>query len=347
VKRSRFQPIAHAAYVARLRERLPEEAFERTPERVLDALPHLLVFLAAAASPRFLPTWALPFVALIAGHSLVCILFIAHDLSHGSVLAPSPLRRLLELLFWGLNLVPVTLWRRVHNDTHHVFTGTTRDPDRPFLPSERSRATVAYDWIFYPGRDAWLRWNPLTFVHFLPYVLRNVLAAFLPAERKPAFVPAVPHYTLGQRLGIVVDLAVIVALQAGIFRLAGTNWSAYLWVGPVAAFAGLAVLMLYVSTNHFTDPITAEPEPLLGTTSLKVPRWMDLLHGNFSHHVEHHLFPAMSSRHFPLVRAAILAEFPERYNCLTLGEAWRALAARESWSTVTADPSEKGAMTTC
>jgi fatty acid desaturase len=243
----------------------------------------------------------------------------------------------LELVFWGLSLVSPTLWRRVHNDTHHAHAGTPRDPDRPFLYQERNRTTIAYDWFFYPGRDAWMRWNPLTFLHFAPYVLRNVLAAFLPT--KPSFVPAAPHYTRQQRLTILLEYAVIVGFQVAIYRLCG-SWFTYLMLGPGACSIGLAVLMLYVSTNHFLDPITDEPEPLLGTTSLRVPRWMDLLHGNFSHHVEHHLFPAMSSRHFPLVRWALVAEFPERYHCLTIGEAWRALAARESWneSTTRDDP---------
>jgi fatty acid desaturase len=263
------------------------------------------------------------------------------------VLPASSGRRFLEFLFWGLNMVSPTLWRRVHNDTHHAWAATPRDPDRAFLAHERNRATSTYERVFYPGRYGWLRWNPVAFVHFVPYLVRNTAAAFLPVGRKPVVVPAAPVYSSGQRAWLVTELAGIALLQVGVFHLCGTKWTAYLWAGPVAVLVASAVIMLYVFTNHFLDPTTSQPEPMLGTTSVRVPRWMDLLHGNFSHHVEHHLFPAMSSRHFPLVRAAILAEFPERYNCPTLGEAWRVLAARESWSEVTVDPSREKGATTC
>jgi len=343
-----MQPLSHAVYAARFREHLPEATFERTPMRNLDALPHLVVFAGAALSLRVLPEWSFPLVAIIAGHSLACIGFVAHDLSHGAVLAPSLGRKLLEFVFWGMNVVSPTLWRRVHNDTHHAFAATPRDPDRAFLAQERCRATSVYEHIFYPGRHAWLRWNPLALVHFVPYLLRNIAAAFSPVGREPAFVPAAPVYTPGQRASIALELAGIGLLQVGVFHLSGAEWFAYLWAGPATVLVASSVIMLYVFTNHYLDPIRAEEEPVLGTTSLLVPRWMDLLHGNFSHHVEHHIFPAMSPRHFPRVRAAILAEFPERYNCPTLGEAWRALAARESWRPVTVDSAEKkGAMTTC
>ena len=45
----------------------------------------------------------------------------------------------------------------------------------------------------------------------------------------------------------------------------------------------------------------------------------------FGFHVEHHLFPAMSTRHAPAVRAACAARWPERYQSMPLGEALRRL----------------------
>jgi fatty acid desaturase len=40
---------------------------------------------------------------------------------------------------------------------------------------------------------------------------------------------------------------------------------------------------------------------------------IDRLHFNFSHHVEHHLFPNMSAKHAPRVRAWLKANEGERY----------------------------------
>ena len=41
----------------------------------------------------------------------------------------------------------------------------------------------------------------------------------------------------------------------------------------------------------------------------------------FGFHGEHHLFPAMSTRHAPKVRALLLAKWPERYQSMPLGTA--------------------------
>ncbi len=81
-----------------MRKRLPVEVFERTPGRLLDAVPHPLVFVSAVPSLRFISPWCFPLEAVLAGHSLACLGFVAHDLSHGAVLAPSPVRPL-EFLF--------------------------------------------------------------------------------------------------------------------------------------------------------------------------------------------------------------------------------------------------------
>jgi fatty acid desaturase len=122
---------------------------------------------------------------------------------------------------------------------------------------------------------------------------------------------------------------IIALMQFGMFRLVGPD---YLWIGPVAILVSSAVTMTYIFTNHFLDPILQVSDPLLGSTSVDVPEWMDKLHGNFSHHVEHHLFPAMSPHHFPQVRRVLEEAYPERYRRLPLIEAWRLLAQRPSWA---------------
>jgi fatty acid desaturase len=46
--------------------------------------------------------------------------------------------------------------------------------------------------------------------------------------------------------------------------------------------------------------------------------WLTL---HFGFHVEHHLFPWMSARHGRVVRALIVARWPERYQSMTIGRA--------------------------
>jgi fatty acid desaturase len=82
--------------------------------------------------------------------------------------------------------------------------------------------------------------------------------------------------------------------------------------------------MGYIFTNHALSPLTRVNDPLANSLSVTVPRWVDFLTMRFGFHVEHHLFPWMSSRHAPLVRKLILERWPERYQSMPL---WRALLA--------------------
>jgi fatty acid desaturase len=53
-----------------------------------------------------------------------------------------------------------------------------------------------------------------------------------------------------------------------------------------------------------------------------VLEWLTL---DFGFHVEHHLFPTLSTRQGRLVRAALRARFPERYQSMPLSTAIRRL----------------------
>ncbi|HSN34656.1 MAG TPA: fatty acid desaturase, partial [Ideonella sp.] len=111
---------------------------------------------------------------------------------------------------------------------------------------------------------------------------------------------------------------------------------AVLWLlGPwrfVFAFViplviGNAIVMSYILTNHSLSPLTAINDPLVNSLSVTAPRFVEMLHLNFGLHVEHHLFPSMSSRYAPLVRAELVRRWPERYQSLPLFTALGRLAA--------------------
>ena len=54
---------------------------------------------------------------------------------------------------------------------------------------------------------------------------------------------------------------------------------------------------------------------------MTTPRAIEWLTLGFGYHVEHHLFPAMSTRHAPAVRALVRAHWPGRYQEMPLTHA--------------------------
>jgi fatty acid desaturase len=72
-------------------------------------------------------------------------------------------------------------------------------------------------------------------------------------------------------------------------------------------------VMAYIVTNHMLRPLSAERDSLTTSMSVTAPPILDWLHFHFSHHVEHHLFPAMGSDGYPRVRACLRRYAGERY----------------------------------
>ena len=148
---------------------------------------------------------------------------------------------------------------------------------------------------------------------------------------KPAVVPFKPSYTTRQRISIVIEIGILGLLQYGIWLLVGADLWRYLCASPIPILVSSSVVMLYVFTNHFLNPLCEHTDPLAGSTSVIVPKWVDWLHDNFSYHTEHHVFPNMNPRYYPEVASLLSKHFPERYNRLPLREAWRRLWKQEDF----------------
>lgn len=321
--------ISPGEYIRHLKPFLPERAFAPSPRKLVLLIVHLLVILAGYFAIRFSSHWVLWLAcSFVIGHSLACIAFLAHELSHNTIIADRRLRYALELLMWGLNFIAPTVWRRVHNHTHHLHANTPDDPDRQFLTSEASAPIRWYSRLFYPNRLS-PRWNLIVGFHFVPYILRNTFAAFYPDAAKPPFVPAKPPYTTNQRLAVAFELVVIALLQAGVFYVVGGSWLRFLFAAPLAVLITSSVVMAYVFTNHFLNPLCETNDPVASSTSVIVPRFFDRLHSHFSYHTEHHLFPGMNSDFYPAVSELLQSRYAERYSRVRLAEAWRRLWSNE------------------
>jgi hypothetical protein len=85
-------------------------------------------------------------------------------------------------------------------------------------------------------------------------------------------------------------------------------------------------VMSFIVTNHALSRATDETnDPLLGSLSVTTPLWVEWLTLGFGYHVEHHLFPSVSARHAPAIRAAIVELWPERYQSMPIGDALASL----------------------
>jgi fatty acid desaturase len=106
-----------------------------------------------------------------------------------------------------------------------------------------------------------------------------------------------------------------------------------LWVGPMVflmvyvlpLMIANSIVMAYILTNHSLSPLTKVNDPLVNSLSVTVPRFVDWLTMNFGFHVEHHIFPWMSTRHAREVRTLIQQRWPERYQSMPLHKALWAL----------------------
>jgi len=311
-------------YIAVLRPLLPREAFEPEPRHVVRIFAHLSIILAGYVCLRETDQWWVALLtSLIIGHSQACLVFLAHDLSHNAILKDAAAKRALELVIWGLNVIPPSLWLRVHNQTHHAETNTLRDTDRTYRPSEETTATWLYTRLFHPNRQTPLH-HPFVLFHFVTYIIRHLVAALMPDGKKPSIVTFKPRYTPALRRRLLLELAVIVVFQVALGLFLGSWWR-YVLAVPVPLLVASSVAMVYIFTNHFLNPLCERVDPLVACTSVAVPRFFDWLHDNNSYHTEHHLFPGMNPRFYPAVSKLLLEHFPDRYNRLTLAEAWRRL----------------------
>ena len=126
--------LSHDEYIRQIRADLPAAAFSLAPKKLVRMFVYLALIVSAYLA--FHLTSSVLVYALLSifiGHTLACIGFLAHELAHGAIIRARLPRYAFEYFFWALVLIPATVWKRVHNHTHHAHANTPRDPDRRFL----------------------------------------------------------------------------------------------------------------------------------------------------------------------------------------------------------------------
>ncbi len=260
--------------------------------------------------------WAAPLYSIAIGHSFAGAAFVGHETMHGAVVRHRGAR---SFVGW-LSFLPFTLsprlWVAWHNKTHHAHTmDEANDPDCfPSLATYRTSRLARIADQFSFARDRRFGWLTLAlgFTGQSTQMLwrwSRTSDAMSRRERRLAFVESAAGW----------------ALWAAILWLLGPARFVFAFVLPL--MLGNAVVISYILTNHSLSPMTAINDPLVNSLSVTLPRPLELLHLDFGLHVEHHLFPSMSSRWARLVRDELVRRWPERYQSLPLFTALARLLA--------------------
>ncbi len=304
---SSFELVPQAAYVRALRPALPAAAFEPATSRLALIPVHVSVIVAAAIAigARWVPWPTVPLLSIAIGVSFACLTFIAHETMHGGIVRGRRARHVVGWIgFLPFNLSP-RLWAAWHDRVHHANANVEGDPDMyPTLAEyRRSRKIRVFVRAFALGGR---RWNgALSLV--LGFTVQS--ASQLLRAGRGLLTPR------AHRLAVVETL-VGLAVWGTVAAIVGFVPFLFVYVLPLVV--ANVIVMAFILTNHGLSPRVAINDPLVSGLSVTSPRWIEWLTLQFGFHVEHHLFPAMSSRHAPEVRRLLRERWPGRYQSMPL-----------------------------
>ena len=307
-------PQSGSSYARQLRRDLPAELFRRSPVRLLWLPLHLGVIglcVAGVLDDGLAWGWKLVLSALI-GHSYGCLMFLAHEILHGTVVK-NP--------FWqnaisGLCMLPYCIgpahWKAWHNHAHHGHTSVSgADPDSfGNITMYLRNRVLQWTLRFAPGSGYLRSWLFLGFW----FSFHALVTLFIHSRRYDYWSPE-------RRRRQIALFVAEVGFWCGVLAVVGPL--NFLFVYALPMIVANMLQMSYIATNHlFCDETEDVNDPLANSLSVSVPRWLGWVHLNFGYHVEHHIFPYMNPRHAPHVRSAIEARYGTRYRTLPL---WKAL----------------------
>jgi fatty acid desaturase len=307
--------VPQSTYVRELRPGLPAEAFEPARSRLVLIPVHLAVIAAAilAIASGWVPWPLVPLLSLVIGVSFACLTFVAHEAMHGGIVRGRAARQIVGWIgFLPFTLSP-RLWAAWHDRVHHATANVAEDPDvYPTLAQYRASGRVRFFInAFSLGGRRW-RGALSLLLGFSVQSAHQLLAA-----RRRGFLRS-----RALRLAILESLAGV-AIWAIVAALVGLVPFLFVFVLPL--LVANVIVMSFILTNHSLSPRVEINDPLVSGLSVTAPRWIEWVTLQFGYHVEHHLFPAMSSRHARSVRGLLRERWPGRYQSMPLRAALREL----------------------
>jgi fatty acid desaturase len=294
----------------RVKLHLPQEAFIKNPARLWFCLPLIAIIASGVWLAAFVPLpW--PFrlgLSLLIGNLYIALMLFAHEVGHGVHGGRAQQRWFVLFVGFLVYLIPPSLWTHWHNAAHHAHSNHPEiDPDN-FDAVEAAKRGMAH------------RIMQSALVKGLSGLLALTMQGqrvFWISSRSPSRQKVFRSMRRGR---ILIELLVTILFWGLLSFQLGLDGSLWGVVLPMA-IANI-VIMSYVVTNHLLCPMSTTLNALQTTMSVKTLRILDLLHLNFSHHTEHHLFPEVSHRYYPLVRQVLEREFACEYQAPAH---WRAL----------------------
>lgn len=309
-----LHPVSY--YARELKPALPKASFAPARSRLWWLPLHGAVIAVSALGLHlgWVPWPFAPFVSLIAGASFAGLTFLGHEILHGAVVRGRLVRRTCGGICFLPFMISPRLWIAWHNRIHHGHTNCAGvDPDAyPTLQQyESSRSVrIVTDHLGPGGRRA-----------------NGILSLCVGFSVQSAHMlfRARAHHLLSPRQHRVALLESAMAASVWIALAYAIGLPAFALAFLLPLLVANAIVMAFILTNHSLSPHSDVNDPLFNALSVTLPRWMDWLSLHFGFHVEHHLFPWMSSRHAPAVRSLIVHRWPERYQSMPLLRALRAL----------------------
>ena len=307
-----------SAYTRVVRPMLPASAFEPARSRALWVPVHYAIIATVtwALATGHIPWPLWPIASLVIGCSMGGVTFVGHEALHGGVLRGRMVIRLLGWVCFLPFVVSPQLWMGWHNRVHHNHCGHEGiDPDMyPTITKYKSVpiARLTADYFGLGGRR-------LRGIASLMFGFTGQSGQMLFNARRTGILT--PHL---HRRAFIETLAGI-SVWTAVGFLVGPLAFVFVYLLPL--IVANVIVMSFIVTNHNLSPLSKVNDPLYNSLSVTLPRFFEWLTLDFGFHVEHHLFPTMSTRHGRVVREALRAKFPERYQSLPLTTALHRLHA--------------------
>ncbi len=313
---------------------LPKGSFEEDTGELIRYFVLILIYLLGIIALTNIQSLLIKIpLSISMGIVLTSLTFFLHDLMHGSYLKSKRITYLVGLSIGILNFFPPFFWQRLHN-FHHSRTGNIDDPDRMYLLDEKPKNL--FEIFQYKMRISSEAYNPILslifistgfFWYFGSTLFYGLIARSLGIKIPKKYQRIQELFKWKDKLFVIGELVLILSFQLFLFNLvAQGNFLDYFFISLLPVLIAHFILMLHIHTNHFLSPFTGDiDDPLVNAISLKYNKVFDKLFLNFSHHVEHHLFPAMSPRHYPKVRKLLLNHYPNRFQLIPIVDSVRLL----------------------
>ena len=313
---SPMELLSVSAYVREVRPLLPDSAFAPARSRALWIPVHyaIIALLGWALATHRVPWPLWPVVSIVIGCCMAGVTFVGHEALHGGVVRGRMLIRVVGWFGFLPFAVSPQLWMAWHNRVHHNHCGQPGiDPDMyPTLAEYKTQraARIMAD-HFGLGRKR------LTGAASLLFGFTGQSLQMLFKAKQTGMLRSHLHHRA------ILETLMGLSVWTAVAFLVGPLAFAFVYLLPLVV--ANTIVMAFIMTNHNLSPLSPVNDPLVNSLSVTLPRALEWLTLDFGFHVEHHLFPTMSTRHGRLVREALRARFPERYQALPLSTAIRRL----------------------